>query len=113
MSDLNSRHCEACDEAAPLITQREIDEFMPLVPEWRVVEIDGIRRLQRELVFDDFAEALAFVNRIGDLAEKEGHHPSIDLEFGRVVLTWWTRKINGLHLNDFIMVARSDELLEH
>lgn len=110
MIELKKRHCEACEEGAPPITQREIDEFMPLIPDWRVVELDGVQRLQREFDFNDFVQALEFVNKIGQLAEAEAHHPSILLEYGRVTLTWWTRKIRGLHVNDFIMVARSDEL---
>lgn len=110
MIDLKTSHCEACQESVPRITQREIDEFMPLIPDWRIVELDGVQRLQRELEFDDFVQALEFVNKIGQLAEAEGHHPSILLEYGHVTLTWWTRKVRGLHVNDFIMVARSDEL---
>lgn len=111
MIDLKTIHCEACQEGAPRITRREIDEFMPLIPEWRIVAVDGVQRLQRDFEFDDFVQALEFVNRIGSLAEAEGHHPSILLEYGRVTLTWWTRKVGGLHVNDFIMVARSDELV--
>lgn len=111
MTELKTRHCEACEEGAPRITQREIDEFMPLVPDWRIVEIDGIQRLQREFRFNDFVEALAFVNKVGELAEAEGHHPTILLEYGRVTLTWWSHKVQGLHVNDFIMVARSDVLV--
>lgn len=110
MIDLKTSHCETCQEGVPRITQREIDEFMPLIPGWQIVELDGVQRLQRDFEFKDFAQALEFVNRIGSLAEGEGHHPSILLEYGRVTLTWWTHKVRGLHVNDFIMVARSDEL---
>jgi len=111
MNDLKTRHCEGCEEGAPPITQRELDEFMPLLPRWRVVERDGIQRLERELRFNDFAEALAFVNRVGALAEEEGHHPALLLEHGRVTLSWWTHKVGGLHLDDLIMASRSDDLV--
>lgn len=111
MIELKTMHCEACQEGVPPITQSEIDEFMPLIPGWRVVKHDGVQRLQRTFELNDFVQALEFVNRIGSLAEAEGHHPSILLEYGRVTLTWWTHKVQGLHVNDFIMVARSDELV--
>jgi len=110
MSDLTSKHCEGCQEGAPAISQRELDEFLPLLPRWRVVDINGTRRLQRDYEFNDFAEALEFVNKVGTLSENEGHHPSLTLEYGRVTLCWWTRKIGGLHLDDLIMASRSDEL---
>ena len=80
------------------------------VPEWRIVEIDGIKRLERVFKFKNFAEALKFTNQIGELAEGEGHHPAILTEWGRVTVTWWTHKIKGLHRNDFIMAAKTDKI---
>jgi 4a-hydroxytetrahydrobiopterin dehydratase len=67
-----------------------------------------VKRLERSFKFPDFARALAFTNRVGALAEAEGHHPSILLQWGRVTVTWYTHKIKGLHRNDFIMAARTD-----
>ena len=81
------------------------------MPDWQFVERDGIRRLQRVFVFSNFAEALAFTNRVGAIAEAEGHHPALLTEWGRVTVTWWTHKIGGLHRNDFIMAAKPDSLL--
>ena len=66
--------------------------------------------LQRELAFRDFAEALAFVNRVGELAEREGHHPDLHVAWGKVVVETWTHKIHGLHTNDFILAAKTDEI---
>jgi 4a-hydroxytetrahydrobiopterin dehydratase len=61
-------------------------------------------------VYKNFVEALHFTNKVGELAETEGHHPSLLTEWGKVTVTWWTHKINGLHRNDFIMAAKTDEL---
>ena len=83
---------------------------MAQLPQWDIVQQDGVSRLQRVYRFKNFVEALAFTNRVGDLAESEGHHPLLITEWGRVTVQWWTHKIGGLHVNDFIMAARADEL---
>lgn len=72
--------------------------------------MEGIKRLQRVFKLKDYAEALALANRIAAIAEEEDHHPLITLEWGRVTVQWWTHVITGLHKNDFIMAARTDEL---
>ena len=71
---------------------------------------DGVKQLQRVFRFRNFQAALAFTNRVGALAEAQGHHPLLITEWGRVTVCWWTHKIGGLHLNDFIMAARTDTL---
>ncbi|CCF84956.1 4a-hydroxytetrahydrobiopterin dehydratase [Nitrolancea hollandica] len=109
MATLNQMTCVVCRKGAPTLTDEEIAEFQPQVPEWQVVERDGIKRLERAFRFPNFAGALAFTNRVGELAESEGHHPAILTEWGRVTVTWWTHKIKGLHQNDFIMAAKTDE----
>jgi 4a-hydroxytetrahydrobiopterin dehydratase len=68
------------------------------------------RRLRRIFSFDDFAQALEFTNKVGVLAEEEGHHPALLTEWGRTTVTWWTHKIRGLHRNDFVMAAKTDVL---
>ena len=110
MSSLASEKCVACRRDAPLVTAAEIEELRPQVPEWELVERDGIPRLERVLRFANFAEALAFTNRVGVLADAEGHHPALLTEWGRVTVTWWTHKIHGLHRNDFVMAAKTDSL---
>ena len=92
------------------MTEAEIAELRPEVRGWRLLERDGIARLERVFQFASFADALAFTNRIGSLAEAEGHHPALLTEWGRVTVTWWTHKIRGLHRNDFIMAAKTDAL---
>jgi len=110
MTILSKESCEACRADAPLVTREDMDHLLPLIPEWTVVSEEGIPRLQRTFTFPDFAGALIFTNRVGDIAEQEGHHPEILTEWGKVTVTWWTHKIRGLHRNDFIMAARTDEV---
>jgi 4a-hydroxytetrahydrobiopterin dehydratase len=102
--------CVACRRDAPTVTDAEIAEFHPQVPEWDIVEVDGVKRLTRIFPFDDFAQALAFTRNVGKLAEDEGHHPALLTEWGRTTVSWWTHKIKGLHRNDFVMAAKTDEL---
>jgi 4a-hydroxytetrahydrobiopterin dehydratase len=103
-------HCVACRRDAPTVTAEEVAELYPQIPDWEIVEVDGIKRLRRVFSFVDFASALAFTNAVGTAAEEEGHHPALLTEWGRVTVTWWTHKIKGLHRNDFIMAAKTDEL---
>ena len=110
MGALIQEKCVACRKDAPQVTEPEIAELKPQIPEWKMTEPDGVPRLEREYRFRDFAEALAFSVKIGELAESEGHHPAILTEWGRVTVTWWTYKIRGLHRNDFIMAAKTDEI---
>jgi len=110
MAGLAQMKCEVCRVGAPTASEAEIAEYREQVPEWRVIEQDGVKRLERVFKFPDFAEALAFSNRVGQLAEAEGHHPSILTEWGKVTVTWWTHKIKGLHRNDFVMAAKTDRL---
>lgn len=88
----------------------EIATLKPQVSDWDVIEAEGIPRLQRVFKFKNFASALAFTNLVGELAEAEDHHPALLTEWGKVTVTWWTHKIKGLHQNDFIMAARTDDL---
>ena len=102
--------CIACRADSPHVTDEEIAALHPLVSEWRLMEEGGIPKLDRVFRFPDFAQALAFTNRVGDLAESEGHHPRMVTEWGRVAVTWWTHKIRNLHHNDFIMAVKTDAL---
>jgi 4a-hydroxytetrahydrobiopterin dehydratase len=110
MSNLTEQKCVACRSDAPKVTESEIAELRPEIPDWELLERDGIPRLERVFRFKDFVEALAFTNKIGELAESEGHHPAILTEWARVTVTWWTHKIRGLHRNDFIMSAKTDKI---
>ena len=110
MDVLSQMACVACQTDAPRLTDAEIAAYQRQVPDWSVVELDGVRRLTRVFASHDFAQALAFTNAVGALAESEGHHPALLTEWGRTTVTWWTHRIRGLHRNDFIMAARTDEL---
>ncbi len=112
MCELSEMKCTACRGDEPTLTNAEVAELGPQVPEWEVVQREGIKRLERVFRFRNFARALAFTNRVGEQAEEEGHHPALLTEWGKVTVTWWTHKIGGLHRNDFIMAARTDELSE-
>ena len=112
METLTQMTCVACRKDAPTVTDAEIAELQPQVAQWELVELDGIKRLRRVFLFDDFAGALEFTKQVGELAEQQGHHPALLTEWGRTTVTWWTHKIKGLHRNDFIMAAKTDELFE-
>jgi len=107
---LGKEKCTACRRDSPRVTEHEIIELKSQIPEWTLVERDGIQRLERAFRFRNFTEALTFTNRVASIAEEEGHHPAILTEWGRVTITLWTHKIRGLHRNDFIMAAKLDSL---
>ena len=108
MNQLTQLKCIACRKGEPTVTDEEIAEFRPQVPDWDISEVDGVKRLEKVFKFDNFVHALAFTNKIGELAEEEGHHPALLTEWGKVTVSWWTHKIRGLHRNDFIMAAKID-----
>lgn len=110
MSKLAAESCVACRPGTPPVTSSERDALLSEIPRWRVVQRDGIDRLERVFAFPNFAEALAFTDRVGAIAESAGHHPAITTEWGRVTVAWWTHAIGGLHRNDFVMAARTDRL---
>ncbi|MFB0537445.1 MAG: 4a-hydroxytetrahydrobiopterin dehydratase [Anaerolineae bacterium] len=110
MEALTQMKCVPCRGGEPTVTDAETAELLRQVPKWKIVEWDSIKRLERVFGFPDFAQALAFTNEVGEVAEAEGHHPAILTEWGRVTVTWWTHKIRGLHRNDFIMAAKTDTL---
>ena len=108
MNILTQMKCMSYEAGETAITETEITEYLPLIPDWKIVERDGVRHLERVFNFKNFSQALAFTNKVGALAEEEDHHPSIQTEWGGVTVTWWTHKVKGLHLNDFIMAAKTD-----
>lgn len=110
-TELAQQRCEACRADAPKVSDAELSELMRLIPDWQPVVIDGVLQLKRVFPFKNFKQAMAFSNRLADLAETEGHHPGIFTEWGKVTVTWWSHSIQGLHRNDFIMAAKTDALL--
>lgn len=112
MINLAAGQCVPCRGGEPPLTGPEIEDLLFHVIGWQVVELDAVKRLERVYKLKDFSAALAFTNRIGTLSEEQGHHPLIVTEWGRVTIQWWTHKIKGLHRNDFIMAAKTDEAFE-
>ncbi len=112
MANLTQLKCVACRGGEPTVTEAEIADYHPQVPAWQIVECNGERQLERTFKFKNFAEALAFTNKVGAIAEAEDHHPALITEWGAVTVRWWTHKIKGLHRNDFIMAAKTDQLYQ-
>ena len=110
MEELTEQKCEACRVGAPSVTAQEIAQLHPQVPDWQIINEQGIRKLDRLFSFKNFRDALSFTDRVGEAAEAQGHHPRITTEWGKVAVTWWTHKIRDLHKNDFIMAAKTDAI---
>ncbi len=108
MAALAEKHCIPCEKGAKPLKGEQIEQQKEqLGPEWRVVDE---HHLEREFSFDDFRQTLDFVNKVGELAEEEGHHPDICFGYGNAKIDLWTHKIDGLHENDFILAAKIDQL---
>jgi 4a-hydroxytetrahydrobiopterin dehydratase len=107
MSELASRTCVPCKGGVPPLKGSELQELERQVPGWKVV---NEHHLAKTYTFPDFVKALAFVNRIGGMAEQQGHHPDIYLTWGKVEVQIWTHKIDGLTESDFILAAKIDQL---
>ena len=105
--NLADKNCVPCRGGVPPLQGEELEDFHRSVPGWTVTHEHHIHR---EFGFPDFKQALDFVNRVGDIAENEGHHPDIFLSWGKVGITLWTHKIDGLTESDFIMAAKIDRL---
>ena len=110
MSDLTTKSCVPCRGAVPVLTDEEIRRISPQVPGWSVARVDGIDRLTRRFEFQNFAKAMTFAVKVGDLAEEEQHHPDLHVAWGKVEVEIWTHKIRGLHENDFILASKIDQL---
>jgi 4a-hydroxytetrahydrobiopterin dehydratase len=118
MSDLATKRCEPCTASTPALGAADLERLLPQLPGWTVTGAPaaaaakaGGQRLEKEYRFADFRQALAFVNRVGEVAEQEGHHPDIELGWGRVKLTLWTHVIGGLSESDLILAAKADKLV--
>lgn len=110
MADLTQQKCEACTADSKPVSSEEIEQLKPQIPDWELIDADGQMRLKKTYKFDDFQAALDFTNKVGAAAEEEGHHPALLTEYGKTTVTWWTHAISGLHKNDFIMAAKTNEI---
>lgn len=107
MSELASRQCVPCRGGVPPLTGEEIGKLSPQLQGWNVI---NEHHLSKSYKFSNFAEAQSFVNRVGELAEEQGHHPDICFGWGRAEISIWTHKIDGLTESDFILAAKIDQL---
>jgi len=109
MQELAQLHCSPLAGNTPRLTAREISQLKLKLPGWETHTKKGELRLEKSFQFKDFGQALAFTNRVAQLANEEDHHPALLTEWGQVTATWWTHKIKDLHKNDFIMAAKTEQ----
>ena len=110
MTELADKQCVPCKGGVPPLRGKELEKLHACVPKWMVT---NEHHLHREFGFPDFKQALEFVNRVGEIAENQGHHPDILLKWGKVEITLWTHSIDGLTESDFIMAAKIDRILKN
>ncbi|MEO0949375.1 MAG: 4a-hydroxytetrahydrobiopterin dehydratase [Cyanobacteria bacterium J06641_5] len=110
MEILSQEQCVPCRGDSPPATTAEIAQLRLQIPGWEIIEIEGVACLQKTYRFKDFASALALTQHVGEQADREGHHPVLVTEWGKVTVRWWTHAINGLHRNDFVMAAKTDRI---
>ena len=107
MSELAAKHCEPCEGGTSALGAKEIEKLAGQLDGWNVIED---KRLEKEYRFPDFRQALAYVNRLGEVAESEGHHPDLYLGWGKVRVELSTHSVGGLSENDFILAAKADQV---
>jgi 4a-hydroxytetrahydrobiopterin dehydratase len=109
VSDLAASSCEACRIDAPLVSDDEVSILINEIEGWDVID-DGVKKLKKEFSFSNYSDSVDFSNKVADMAEQEDHHPQIILEWGKVTVIWWSHKIKGLHKNDFICAAKTNNI---
>lgn len=111
MSNLADKKCVPCDDPnIPKLSWQEAQELNNQVSGWNLEEVKEHLQISKEFKFKDFKEALDFVNKVGNLAEEQGHHPNIYIIYNKVKIILYTHIIRGLHENDFIMAAKIEKL---
>lgn len=110
MDKLKTMHCSPPKIGGPSLDLSDYEPYLPQIPAWEIIEVDDVMRLTRQYKFNNFITALNFTNQVGELAEQEDHHPAILTEWGKVRITWWTHVVHGLHLNDLICAAKTDQI---
>jgi 4a-hydroxytetrahydrobiopterin dehydratase len=109
MTDLASKTCVPCRGGVPALKGKELASLLGMLGNgWKTI---NEHHLEKNYAFPDFRQALEFTNRVGELAEQQGHHPDIYLAWGKVILTIWTHAIDGLTESDFILAAKADQVL--
>lgn len=109
MQPLSKSNCEACSADAKKLTTGEIEALLPEVKDWELITDNNIQKLTRTFNSGNYARSIAFTNAVAELAQESDHHPLLIVEYGSVTVVWWSHKIKGLHLNDFIMASRTSD----
>ena len=109
MGDLASTTCEACRIDAPRVSDDEASILLNEIEGWDVID-NGVKKLKKEFSFSNYSDSVDFSNKVAEMAEQEDHHPQIILEWGKVTVIWWSHKIKGLHKNDFICAAKTNNI---
>lgn len=107
MTKTISKKCLPCEGLVKKLRKQEVLKFIKNLKNWKVL---GLKKIRKEFVFKDFKEAMKFVEKIGFLAEKEGHHPDIFISYNRVILDLYTHSVSGLTENDFILASKINEI---
>lgn len=108
MTKLSEKKCTPCQGGIPPLEEKEISQHLARLNGWQVVEQHHLLKI---FLFPDFRSALAFVNQVAEIAEAENHHPNINFTWGKVEISIWTHKIDGLHENDFILASKIDTII--
>ena len=106
---LDKQKCVACEVGGVPLNKDEVAHYSKDVPLWKV--LDDLKKITREFKFKDFKESMAFVNKVAELAESEGHHPDIFVSYNKVTLELTTHAVGGMSVNDFIVAAKIDKLM--
>jgi 4a-hydroxytetrahydrobiopterin dehydratase len=112
VSDLDSGSCEACRIDAPIVSDDEASLLIKEIEGWNLIN-DGVKKLKKEFSFSNYSDSVDFSNKVAGIAEQEDHHPQIILEWGKVTVIWWSHKIKGLHKNDFICAAKTNNITKN
>ncbi|GIV66710.1 MAG: pterin-4-alpha-carbinolamine dehydratase [Bellilinea sp.] len=110
MSDLSHERCVKPQKGMPSLSKNEIDNLLPQAEGWMVLDSEEVPKLQKIFRFKRYKECLDFAVAVGLIADEQDHHPKIIIEYGKVTVEWWTHVVNGLHRNDFIMAAKTDQI---
>ena len=110
MDELAQQHCIPIGANTQRLNDHDVSQLKAKLPGWQTYEKGAELRLEKAYEFEDFRKAVAFTNQVAQVANEEDHHPALLTEWGKVTVTWWTHKIKGLHQNDFIMAAKTEQI---
>ena len=110
--ELEKMSCDRCKVESLTISSNEAKRLIQFVPSWTLKSSELGHTLTRKFMFKTFADAFQFASKVAELADQQDHHPKLVIEWGKVSIFWWTHSVNGLHMNDFIMAAKTDALAQ-